>query len=277
MKIRLLAAALMALPAIAAAQAQKGLPTKEPAKPAVAARADGNVAVVNGVVVSKARMDIMLQQQQARGAQDNEQTRALLREELVNRELISQAAQKSAIPKGAEVQAQLELARQEVIVSAYLRDWVRKNPITDAEVQKEYERIKLQQGEREFKARHILVETENQAKSVIADLKKGGNFEDLAKKNSKDQGSAERGGDLNWNVPSAYDKQFADAMVKLEKGRVTDVPVRTRFGFHVIQLEDMRPVKFPALTDVRPRIQQLLVQARVGELIKGLRSKAKIE
>lgn len=277
MKIRLLAAALMALPAIAAAQAQKGLPTKEPAKPAVAARADGNVAVVNGVVVSKARMDIMLQQQQARGAQDNEQTRALLREELVNRELISQAAQKNAIPKGAEVQAQLELARQEVIVSAYLRDWVRKNPITDAEVQKEYERIKLQQGEREFKARHILVETENQAKSVIADLKKGGNFEDLAKKNSKDQGSAERGGDLNWNVPSAYDKQFADAMVKLEKGRVTDVPVRTRFGFHIIQLEDMRPVKFPALTDVRPRIQQLLVQARVGELIKGLRSKAKIE
>lgn len=277
MKIRLLAAALMALPAIAVAQAQKGLPTKEPAKPAVAARADGNVAVVNGVVVSKARMDIMLQQQQARGAQDNEQTRALLREELVNRELISQTAQKSAIPKGAEVQAQLELARQEVIVSAYLRDWVRKNPITDAEVQKEYERIKLQQGEREFKARHILVETENQAKSVIADLKKGGNFEDLAKKNSKDQGSAERGGDLNWNVPSAYDKQFADAMVKLEKGRVTDVPVRTRFGFHIIQLEDMRPVKFPALTDVRPRIQQLLVQARVGELIKGLRSKAKIE
>lgn len=195
----------------------------------------------------------------------------------MNRELISQAAQKNAIPKGAEVQAQLELARQEVIVSAYLRDWVRKNPITDAEVQKEYERIKLQQGEREFKARHILVETENQAKSVIADLKKGGNFEDLAKKNSKDQGSAERGGDLNWNVPSAYDKQFADAMVKLEKGRVTDVPVRTRFGFHIIQLEDMRPVKFPALTDVRPRIQQLLVQARVGELIKGLRSKAKIE
>jgi peptidyl-prolyl cis-trans isomerase C len=175
------------------------------------------------------------------------------------------------------VQTQLDLARQEIIVGAYIRDWVRKNPVSDADVQKEYEKAKADAGEREYKARHILLETEEQAKSMIAELKKGGKFDELAQKNSKDPGSKERGGDLDWNVPQTFDKQFSDAMVKLEKGKYTEAPVRTRFGFHVIQLDDVRPVKFPALADVRPRIQQQLVQNKVEELIRGLRAKAKVE
>jgi peptidyl-prolyl cis-trans isomerase C len=267
--IRILALALL-LPALAVAQEKA---EKKAAKPA----AGKPVATVNGVAVPQHRMDYLMQQQQQRGAQDTEQMRNMVRDELVNREILSQEAAKSGITRNPDVQAQLDVARQEIIVSAYLREWVRKNPITDAEVQKEYERAKKQQGEKEYKARHILLETEDQAKGMIAELKKGAKFDELASKNSKDSGSAQRGGDLDWNVPGTYDKQFADAMVKLEKGKYTEQPVRTRFGFHVIQLDDVRQSRFPALAEVKPRIQQMLAQGRIEELIKGLRAKAKVE
>src|SRR5262245_59102797 len=112
---------------------------------------------------------------------------------------------------------------------------------------------------------------------MIAELKKGGKYDDLATKNSKDPGSAQRGGDLDWNVPAAYDKVFSDAMVKLDKGKYTEAPVQTRFGFHIIQLDDVTPVKFPSIDKIKPRLQQQLVQGRIQELVKGLRAKAKIE
>lgn len=270
MKTRIIAAALLlALPHLAAAQDAK--PAAKPAaKP-------GALATVNGVAVPRARMEFMMQQQAARGAPDNEQTRAQVRDELVNREIIAQEAQRTGVTKSQEVQAQLDLARQEIIVGAYIRDWVRKNPVSDADVQKEYERAKAQTGDKEYKARHILLETEEQAKGMIAELKKGGKFDELATRNSKDSGTSQRGGDLDWNVPGVFDKQFSDAMVKLEKGKYTEAPVRTRFGFHVIQLDDVRAVKFPALAEVKGRIQQQLVQNKIETLVRGLRAKAKVE
>jgi peptidyl-prolyl cis-trans isomerase C len=281
MKNWMYAAVLLAAPALA----QLPLPTKdEPAKKEAAkkdaakSQAQGtSIAKVNGVAVPRARQDFLMQQQGTRGMPDNEQTRALVRDELINREVLYQEAQKTGVGKKPEVQAQLDMARQEVMVSAYVRDWVRTHPVTDADVQKEYERAKSQAGDKEYRARHILVETEEQAKSLIDELKKGGKFEDLATKNSKDPGSAQRGGDLDWNVPSTYDKQFADALVKLDKGKYTDTPVQTRFGYHVIMLEDVRPVKFPALNEVRQRISQQITQTRIDELVKSLRAKAKVE
>ena len=278
MRIWIYAAVLLAAPALA----QPTLPSKEPAKkeaskPRAAAGQGGNIATVNGVAVPRARQDFMLLQQAQRGMPDNEQTRAMVREELINREVIAQEAQKSGLAKNAEVQMQLDMARQEVLVGSYLRDWVRKNPVTDAEVQKEYERVKAQSGDKEYKARHILVESEEQAKSLIDELKKGGKFEELASKNSKDPGSAQRGGDLDWNVPSTFDKQFSDAMVKLEKGKYTETPVHTRYGFHIIQLDDVRPVKFPALNEVRQRLSQQITQHKIDQLVKSLRAKAKVQ
>jgi peptidyl-prolyl cis-trans isomerase C len=268
--VRILLAAL-AIPALALAQ----VPEKKAAKPKPAAAKP--IATVNGVPVPQARMDFLMQQQQSRGAPDTEQMRGMVRDELVNREVLAQEAQKSGIARIPEVQTQLDMVRQEIIVSAYLRDWARKHPISEADVQKEYDRAKAQHGDKEYRARHILVETEDQAKGLIAELKKGAKFDELATKNSKDTGSAQRGGDLDWNVPGTYDKQFSDAMVKLEKGRYTETPVRTRFGFHVIQLDDVRPAKFAALAEIKPRIQQMLVQNKIEELIRGLRAKAKIE
>jgi peptidyl-prolyl cis-trans isomerase C len=280
-KFRILALAAAALPALALAQAP--LPGKEgPSKPAAKSPAKpaakgSPVATVNGIVIPQARADFLMQQQQARGGPDNEQMRNAVRDELVNREILMQEAQKTGVAKSPEVQTHLDMARQEIIVTAYLRDYARKHPVTEAEIQKEYDRAKVQHGDKEYRARHILVDTEEQAKALIADLKKGAKFDDLATKNSKDPGSAQRGGDLDWNVPATYDKQFSDALVKLEKGKYTDAPVRTRFGFHVIQLDDVRAAKFASLQEVRPRIQQALVQGKIEELIKGLRAKAKID
>ena len=281
MNLRILAAAALAAPALALAQPADKPPAEKPAAKAAAKApakpAAAPVATVNGVAVPRSRMDLMIRQQSARGGQDNEQMRTLMREELINRELIAQEAGRAGITKNAEVQAQLDLVRQEIVVGAFIRDWVGKHPITDADMQKEYDRAKAQAGDKEYRARHILLETEDQAKGMIAELKKGGKFDELATKNSKDGGTATRGGDLDWNVPGAYDRVFSEAMVKLEKGKYTEAPVQTRFGYHVIQLDDVRPVKFPALAEVKPRLQQQLVQARIEELVKGLRAKAKIE
>jgi peptidyl-prolyl cis-trans isomerase C len=280
MKLKLFAAALVALPMLAAAQDAKDA-HKPAAKPAAKAPAKSGgkepVATVNGVAVPQSRMEFMMEQQRNRGAPDNQQTRSVMREELVNREVVAQEAQKSGIGKSSDVQAQMDIARQEILVGAYLRDWVKKHPVSDTELQQEYERARSQTGDKEYRARHILVDNEDQAKALIADLNKGAKFDELAKKNSKDAGSKERGGDLDWNVPAAFDKQFSDAMVKLDKGKYTAAPVQTRFGYHVIQLDDVRPVKFPSFEEVKPRIAQQLQQHKVDELVRGLRAKAKVE
>jgi peptidyl-prolyl cis-trans isomerase C len=279
--LRIILTVALLAPALATAQQvleKKEKAAEKAAKPAAKPTAKGgNIATVNGVAVPQARADFMMQQQAQRGAPDNEQMRKAVREELINREVLAQEAQRTGAARVPEVQTQLDMLRQEILVQYYLRDFARKNPISEAEIQKEYDRAKAQHGDKEYKARHILVETEDQAKGLIGELKKGAKFDELASKNSKDTGSAQRGGDLDWNVPGTFDKQFSDAMVKLEKGKYSEAPVKTRFGFHIIQLDDVRPAKFAALGEVRPRIQQMLVQNKIDELIKGLRAKAKIE
>jgi peptidyl-prolyl cis-trans isomerase C len=270
MRTRLLtlaAAAAFALPA----QGQDPSP-KPAAKPAA-----GPVATVNGTAIPRARLEFLVRQQQARGAPDNAQTRAAVRDDLINRELVAQEAARAGTAKKQEVQVQLEMARQEVLVSAYLNDYMRTNQISDADVQKEYDRALAQTGSTEYRARHILVDGEDEAKRLIAELKKGGKFDELAKKSSKDEGTRERGGDLDWSVPAAFDKAFAEAMTKLQKGEITSEPVRSRFGFHVIQLEDTRAVSFPPLAQVKPQIQQRLAHQKVESLLRNLRAKAKVE
>jgi peptidyl-prolyl cis-trans isomerase C len=288
MRFAVVIAALALLPAAASAQDPEKATEQDKAADKPAVKADKPaakaarpkppaVATVNGVPVPASRLEFMIQQQKSRGAPDNERTRAMVREELVNREVVMQEAQRAGVAKNPDVQAQLDLARQEVLVGAYLRDWVRRHPVSDAEVQKEYDRAKAQTGDKEYRARHILLETEDQAKDMITQLDKGAKFDELASKNSKDTGSKERGGDLDWNAPGAFDKSFSDAMVNLEKGKYTATPVHTRFGYHVIQLDDVRPMRFPSLAEVKPRIQQQITQHKIDALVKELRAKAKIQ
>jgi peptidyl-prolyl cis-trans isomerase C len=196
---------------------------------------------------------------------------------LIDMKIVSKAAEDKKVADGDEFKKRLAFARNRLLMDSLLANEGKAATTPDA-MKKVYEEASKQiTGEQEVRARHILVETEEQAKSLIDELKKGGKFEDLATKNSKDPGSAQRGGDLDWNVPTTYDKQFADALVKLEKGKYTDTPVQTRFGYHIIMLEDVRPVKFPALNEVRQRISQQVTQTRIDELVKSLRAKAKVE
>jgi peptidyl-prolyl cis-trans isomerase C len=276
MKLAVLVTALAMLPPLAAAQDKPAAPAA-PAVKGGGAPKEPPLAKVNGVAVPASRMELLMQEQRSRGAPDNAQTRQMLREELVNREVVAQEAQRAGFAKKPEVQTQLDLARQQIMVGAYLRDWVQKHPVSDDEVQKEYDRAKSQTGDKEYRARHILVDTEDEAKTLIGQLKKGSSFAELAQKNSKDPGSKERGGDLDWNVPAAFDKTFSDAMIGLDKGKFTEAPVHTRFGYHIIQLDDVRQTKFPALAEVKPRIQQQITQQKIEELVRGLRAKAKVE
>ncbi len=271
------------LPSLALAQLPTKEPAKAPAKPATApatapaAAATGPLATVNGVAIPRQRLELVIRQQVARGAPDNEQLRTQVRELLINNELLIQEANRSGLAKKTEVQQLLELNRLEITANATISEYLRVHPIADAEIQKEYERAKAQTGDREYKARHILVATEDDAKSVLADLKKGAKFDEVAAKRSLDEGTRPKGGDLDWNVPGNFDKAFSDAMMKLEKGKMSEAPVRSRFGFHIIQLDDVRPVSFPALTQVRQQIQQRLVDQKVQGMLRDLRAKAKIE
>lgn len=235
------------------------------------------VATVNGVAIPKGHSDVMAQDQVAQGQKDGQEMRQAIREELIRREVIAQEAKRKKLDSRAEVKNQMELAAQAVLVGAYLRDFATANKVSDDQVRKEYEAIKAQLGDKEYKVRHILVEKEDEARSVVERLKKGEKFDDLAKTLSKDPGSKDRGGDLGWSAAGAFVKPFSDAMVALGKGKTSDVPAHTEYGYHVIKVEDVRPLKAPSLEEVKPRIQEKLQQQAVAQEVNNLRGKAKVE
>ena len=235
-----------------------------------------NAAVVNGKAIPKARVDEFVASLVQQGRPDTPELRSQVREELIFRELMTQEAEKRGLQRSADVQRQLELVRQNVLFDAMIRDYLKKNPVTDAEVKAEYDRAVAQAGDKEYKVRHILVETEDTAKELIARLKGGARFEDLAKQ-SKDTGSAANGGDLDWARPGTFVKPFADAMVSLGKGQMTETPVKSEFGYHIIRVDDVREAKPPPLEQVRPQIMQELQRKKVAEFAKELRDKAKIQ
>lgn len=235
-----------------------------------------NAAIVNNKPIPKQKVDEFVAALAAQGRPDSPELRAAVREELIAREIFAQEAERRGLMRNTEVQRQLDTSRQEILIRAVIRDHFKTNPITDADIKAEYDKAIKGQADKEYRARHILVEKEDAAKQIIADLKKGAKFEDLAKQ-SKDTGSAANGGDLDWNVPSTFVKPFADAMSKLEKGKFTEAPVQTQFGWHVIRLDDVREAKAPPLEQVKPQIQQELERRRIQDLQKDLRAKAKIQ
>ena len=235
-----------------------------------------NLAVVNGKPVPSSRADAMVKQMASQGQQDTPQLRAMVKEELVNREILIQEADRMGLSSSAEVKSQLEMARQSIVIRALVADYVKKNPVSDADMKAEYDKFKSQAGDKEYHARHILVEKEEDAKAIIAKLKGGAKFEDLAKQ-SKDPGSAANGGDLDWAPPPAFVKPFSDAMIALQKGQVTETPVQTQFGYHVIKLEDSRPAKVPTFEEVKPQIAESLQQQKLQAYQQELKKKAKIQ
>jgi peptidyl-prolyl cis-trans isomerase C len=236
-----------------------------------------NVAIVNGKPVPKARLDMLSQQLAKAGRPVTPEMQGQLKDEVIAREIFLQEAQKRGLDASDDYKAQMELARQTILIRELFADYQKTNPVTDAEIKAEYDKFAAANGGKEYKARHILVEKEDEARKIIADLKKGQKFEDIAKKQSKDPGSGANGGDLDWATPSSYVPEFAEAMIKLKKGETTQVPVKSQFGWHVIRVDDTREAQLPKFEDVKPQIAQQLQQQKLAQFQENLRKSAKIE
>lgn len=238
---------------------------------------DKSAAMVNGVSIPQSRVDMRVKAAVAQGQADSPELRKAIREDMINLEVMVQEAFKLGLNKNDEVVQQIELAKQSVLVGAYVQDYAKNHPISEDQLKQEYDRLKAKLGTKEYNVRHILVDTEEEAKNIIALLaKKGNKFEKLAEK-SKDTGSAAQGGSLGWAVPSNFVPPFANAVLNLKKGERTKEPVRTDFGWHVIMVDDIRDLKVPSFEEVKPQLQQRLQQQSIKKAIDDLRAKAKIE
>jgi peptidyl-prolyl cis-trans isomerase C len=236
-----------------------------------------NVAIVNGKPVPMSRVEMLQQQMSKAGRPIPAEMQGQLKEEVIAREIFLQEAQKRGLDSTEDYKAQMELTRQTILIRELFADYQKTNPVTDAEIKAEYDKFVSANAGKEYKARHILVEKEDEAKAIIASLKKGGKFEEIAKKQSKDPGSGANGGDLDWAAAASYVPEFAQAMVKLNKGQMTDVPVKSQFGYHVIRVDDVREAQLPKFDDVKPQIAQQLQQQKLAQFQEGLRKNAKVE
>jgi peptidyl-prolyl cis-trans isomerase C len=239
--------------------------------------ADSTAIKVNGATIPAYRVEMAVKSQLAQGQSDTPELRKNIREHLINQEIVAQEAAKKGLEKQPMVAARIELSKQAALADAYVADYLMKNPISDDMLRKEYERRKAQAPAKEYRIRHILVEKEDDAKNIIAQIKKGASFEKLAAEQSTDPGSKGRGGDLDWGPAERYVKPFADAVKKLKKGQMTDAPVHTDFGYHVIRVDDERSTKVPSFEEAKAQLHQLVQTEMVAKLIGDLRAKAKIE
>jgi peptidyl-prolyl cis-trans isomerase C len=248
------------------------------------AQEGANVAIVNGVPISAERMNYVLKAQAQQGQQETPELRQQVREVLITRELLTQEAIKLGLDQEPTVKTGVEMARQEFLIRAYFDDFVKKNQPTEADVQAEYERVKAQQtaggSKQEYKARHILIKDEKKAKSVLQQVIKanGKNFSQLAKANSEDQGSKRDGGSLDWSDGSNFVPEFGAALSKLKKGEFTKTLVKTKYGYHIIIVDDVRTAEFPPLDDkIKQGITQQLLTKKRDEAIEAIRKSATVE
>ena len=234
-----------------------------------------NIAIVNGKPVPKARVDTLITQAERSGQKVSPEIQQQARDQVVLREIFMQEAERRGIAASADFRSQMELARQSILIRELFEDYRKKNPVADADARIEYDKFKAQASGTEYRARHILVEKEDEAKGLIAQIKAGAKFEDLAIKHSKDVGSGANGGDLDFAKSGNYVPEFSGAMVKLAKGGMTETPVQSQFGWHIIRLEDTRETQFPPFDEVKAQVRQRLEQIRLQGFQDDLRTKAK--
>jgi len=272
--VAVVAAGLVAGAAMAQDKAEKGSKKKE----AAAATSGSGRTVVNGVAIPQARIDAMNKELDAAGQPSGPERQAAIREELVNREILAQAAKSRGLDKNPDVQQQMEMARQAVLIRALFDQEAKAHPITDADLEKQYNEFKGSMGQNEYKVSHILVDNEADAKAIIDQLKKNpGDFAKIAKEKSKDPGSKDNGGDLDWGPSARYVKPFADAVQSQPKGQISQAPVKTDFGYHIIRVDDVRPLKVPEFKDLKDQFKQRAQQQQIQKMVADLRSKAKVE
>jgi len=236
-----------------------------------------NIASVNGKPIPKSRVDALIQQAERSGQKVSPEIQQQARDQVVLREIFVQEAEKRGVAASPDFRSQMELARQSILIRELFEDYRKKNPVADAEAKVEYDKFRAQATGTEYRARHILVDKEEEATALIKKIKAGEKFEDLAKASSKDTGSGANGGDLDFAKADSYVPEFGGALVKLKKGELTDTPVKSQFGWHVIRLEDTREASFPAFDEVKAQIKQRIEQARLQRYQDELRTKAKTD
>ena len=266
--------ALLALSACTSKDAEKPVAGVSAPKGSTAAIA----ATVNGTVISQKLVEMILKQQAQQGMPDNAESRKMIIDSLATQLILSQEAAKKGLDTTSEIADQLEMARQSILAEAYVQDYMKSNPVTDDMLTAEYDKIKTQASGNQYKARHILVEKEADAKDIIVKLKKDPKaFDALAKSKSKDPGSKDKGGDLGWFDSRGMVPEFSTAVAKLEKDKFTEEPVKSKFGYHVILLEDTRPNPIPTLDQVKPGLTQQVQQQNFVKMVEGMKAQAKIE
>jgi peptidyl-prolyl cis-trans isomerase C len=236
-----------------------------------------NVAIVNGKAVPMTRVDTLVQQVARSGRPMTPEVEKQIKDEVIAREIFIQEAQKQGLEATDDFKVQMELARQTILIRELFTSYQKANPVSEADLKAEYDKFASANSGKEYHAHHILVEKESEAKAIIAQLKKGGKFDEIAKKSSKDPGSGAKGGDLDWANPANYVPEFSAALTKLAKGKMTETPVKTQFGYHIIRLDDVRDAQLPKFEDVKPQIEKQLSQQKMGKYQEDLRAKAKIE
>lgn len=270
-KLRILLASVASLLALIACNSNNSPQGAGPAKDAVA-------ATVNGTPISESLVGMMLKQRTNLGRPADPESRKTFIDNLAMQLIISQEAVKKGLDKAPEVVNRIELGRQSVLVDAFVQDYVKNNAVSEDMLKAEYEKIKAQATGTEYKARHILVENEAEAKDIIARLKKNPEaFEALAKEKSKDRGSKDNGGDLGWFDPRGMVPEFGAAVAQLAKGKFTEEPVKSQFGYHVILLEDSRQQQVQPLEQIKPALMQQMQQQNLKKLFDEMKAKAKIE
>ena len=234
-------------------------------------------ATVNGKAIKQSWVDFITKDAQARGQKPSDGMKNAIINELVGSELAYQEAQKQGLDKDPDFKTSSELANRKMLVNVFLQDFMKKNPVTEADTKAAYEEYKKELGDKEYSARHILVKTEAEAKDVLAQLKKGDDFAKVAKEKSLDPGSKEKGGDLGWFSPAGMVKPFSDAVTSLKKGETTSAPVQTQFGWHIIKLVDTRAAQVPSYDKVKDGLERTLQQRKLEKMMIGLKEKAKID
>ena len=248
------------------------------AKPATPVSTEPVAATVNGMPISQRTVDMVVQQGAASGRPDSPETRKAIIDQVALQMVVAGEAVKKGLDKTPEMVNQLEVMRQSVLANAYVQDFIKTYQVTDEMLKAEYERIKATVSGTEYHAHHILVEKEAEAKDIIAKLKKDPSaFDKLAKEKSKDPGSKDRGGDLGWVDPSRMVPEFSQALTKLEKGQTTAEPVKTQFGYHVVRLDDSKPIEAPPMDEVKPQLTQQLQKQALNKQIETLKATAKID
>ena len=248
-----------------------------------------NLALVNGTPIPKARFDFMMEKINSREKapvtpERDAQIRSELREKMINQEILAQEAKRRSVETLPDYKTEMEFAKQSIMINAMFADFAKKNKPTEAEARAEYQKAvaAMTPTGKELHTRHILVDTEAQAKDLIAQIKKGAKFEALAKKFSKDPGSGKEGGDLGWVDPvtAGFVPEFTQALQALSKGQMTQTPVQSQFGYHIIKLDDIRDPQVqtpPPFEQVEPQISQKLLTDKMQAFQNSLQEKAVIK